>query len=50
MLAIVELDEGVRMMTNVIGGAPDAVRVGMAVEVVFEDVTAEVTLAKFRPM
>ena len=50
VLAIVELDEGVRMMTNVIGGAPDAVRVGMAVEVVFEDVTAEVTLAKFRPM
>ena len=50
VLAIVELDEGVRMMTNVVGCAPDAVRVGMAVEVVFEDVTAEVTLAKFRPV
>ena len=49
VLAIVELDEGVRMMTNVIGCAPDAVRVGMAVEVVFEDVTAEITLATFRP-
>ena len=49
VLAIVELDEGVRMMTNVVGCAPDAVRIGMAVEVVFEDVTAEITLAKFRP-
>ena len=50
VLAIVELDEGVRMMTNVVGCAPDAVRVGMEVEVVFEDVTAEITLAKFRPV
>ncbi len=50
VLAIVALDEGVRMMTNVIGCAPDAVRVGMEVEVVFEDVTAEITLAKFRPV
>jgi len=49
VLAIVELDEGVRMMTNVVGCAPDAVRVGMRVEVVFEDVTPEITLAKFRP-
>ncbi|TMA99719.1 MAG: OB-fold domain-containing protein, partial [Deltaproteobacteria bacterium] len=49
VLAIVELDEGVRMMTNVVGCAPDAVRIGMPVQVVFEDVTAEITLAKFRP-
>ena len=50
VLAIVELAEGPRVMTNVVGCAPDAVRVGMAVEVMFEDVTAEVTLAKFRPV
>ena len=49
VLAIVELEEGVRLMTNVVGCAPDAVRVGMAVEVVFEDVTPEITLPKFRP-
>ncbi len=49
VLAIVELDEGVRMMTNVVGCAPDAVRVGLPVQVGFEDVTAEITLAKFRP-
>ena len=49
VLAIVELDEGVRLMTNVVGCAPEAVRIGMPVEVVFDDVTPEVTLAKFRP-
>ena len=49
VLALVELDEGPRLMTNVVGCAPDAVRIGMAVEVVFDDVTPEVTLPKFRP-
>ena len=49
VLAIVELEEGVRLMTNVVACAPDTVRIGMAVEVVFDDVTPEITLAKFRP-
>jgi uncharacterized OB-fold protein len=49
VLAVVELAEGPRLMTNVVDCAPDAVRIGMAVEVVFDDVTPEVTLAKFRP-
>ncbi|HJQ83806.1 MAG TPA: Zn-ribbon domain-containing OB-fold protein [Candidatus Binatia bacterium] len=49
VLAIVELEEGVRLMTNVVGCAPDAVRIGMPVEVVFDDVTPEVTLLKFQP-
>ncbi len=47
--AIVELAEGVRLMTNVVGCAPDQVRIGMPVVVEFDDVTPEVTLAKFRP-
>lgn len=50
VLAYVELDEGVRMLTNIVGCAPDSVRIGMRVEVVFEDVTADATLPKFRPM
>ena len=49
VLAVVELDEGVRLMTNIVGCAPDQVSIGMPVEVVFDDVTPEVTLAKFRP-
>jgi uncharacterized OB-fold protein len=48
--AIVELDEGVRMPSNVVGCPPDAVRIGMPVEVVFEDLTPEITLPKFRPV
>jgi uncharacterized OB-fold protein len=49
VLAIVELAEGVRLMTNVIGCAPEQVRIGMAVAVAFEDCTPEITLPKFRP-
>ena len=50
VLAYVELDEGVRLLTNIIGCAPEAVTIGMPVEVTFEDVTPEVTLPKFRPL
>jgi hypothetical protein len=49
VLAVVELDEGPRLMTNVVGCAPDAVRIGMRVIVEYEDVTPEMTLPKFRP-
>jgi uncharacterized OB-fold protein len=49
VLAVVELAEGIRMITNIVGGAPSEMRIGMPVEVVFDDVTPEVTLAKFRP-
>ena len=49
VMAYVELDEGVRLLSNIVGCAPDALRIGMPVEVVFEDATAEITLAKFRP-
>ncbi len=50
VLAMVQLDEGPRLMTNVVQCAPDTVRIGMPVEVVFDDVTPDVTLAKFRPV
>jgi len=49
VLAIVDLAEGPRLMTNIVGCPPEQVRIGLPVEVVFEDVTPEVTLAKFRP-
>ena len=48
-VAIVKLDEGVRMMSNIIGIDPEDVRVGMAVEVVFDDITPTISLPKFRP-
>jgi uncharacterized OB-fold protein len=48
VLAIVELDEGVRMTTN-IEAAPESVKVGMPVSVYFDDVTPDRTLVKFKP-
>ena len=49
VLAIVELEEGPRMMTNIVVSDPDSVTIGMAVTVTFDDVTDQVTLPKFTP-
>ena len=49
VLAVVQFDEGAELMTNVVGCAPDDVRIGMPVHIVFDDVTPEITLAKFKP-
>ncbi len=48
VVAIIDLDEGVRMMSNVIGCAPEEVRCDLPVQVVFEKVTDDFTLPKFR--
>lgn len=50
VVAIIELDEGPRMESNIIGCKIEDVKIGMPVEVVFEDVTEEVALPKFRPV
>lgn len=49
VIAIVELAEGPRMTTNIVGCGVDEVYIGMAVEAAFEDIDAEITLVKFRP-
>jgi uncharacterized protein len=49
VLALVDLEEGIRMMTNIVNCNPEEVRIGMDVEVVFEDVTDEITLPKWKP-
>jgi len=49
VVAIIETEEGIRMLSNVIGCKPDAVKIGMPVEVVYEDVSPEFTLPKFKP-
>jgi hypothetical protein len=52
VLAIVELDEGPRMMTNLVGVEPDParLRIGMRVEVAFADVSEQIALPHFRPV
>jgi uncharacterized OB-fold protein len=49
VVAIVELEEGARLLSNIIGCPPDQVRCEMPVEVAFEEVTEAVTLFKFQP-
>ena len=50
VVALIELDDGVKMMSNVVDCDPESVTIGMEVEVVFEDATDEVTFAKFKPV
>jgi uncharacterized OB-fold protein len=50
VLAYVELEEGPRMLTNIVECDPDAVRIGQAVEVVFHDTGAGNALPRFRPL
>ena len=49
MVALIGLDEGVRMPSNLIECEAHQIAGGVAVEVVFDDVTREVTLPKLRP-
>jgi uncharacterized OB-fold protein len=50
VVADILLDQGVRMISNVIGCKPEEVKIGMKVEVVFEDATETFTLPKFKPV
>ena len=49
VVAIVRLEEGPTMMTNIVECDPEAVATGMPLEVVFEQRSEEITLPQFRP-
>lgn len=51
VVALIELEEGARLLSNLVEvePTPESVRVGMPVEIVYDDVTEEITLPKFRP-
>ena len=49
LLVLVELDEGVRMVGELTGVAPDAVTIGMPVEVDLHRVDDDLTLPYWRP-
>lgn len=46
-VSLIQLDEGPRMFSNVVGLPPDEVEVGDRVRVVFDPVTEQVTLPRF---
>lgn len=50
VIVLVELAEGTRLVSRLVGVAPDDVRIGMAVHVDFETVDGDLTLHVFRPV
>ncbi len=48
LIGLVELEEGPRIYSNVTGVGVDEINIGDSVEVYFDDVTADVSLPKFR--
>ena len=50
-IAIVQLDEGPRMMTNIVGieNTPENLVLDMPLEVVFQDIVDDMSLPKWRP-
>ena len=48
-VVLVELEEGPMMFSNVVGVPNEAIQVGMPLEAIFDDVTSEMTLVKFKP-
>jgi uncharacterized OB-fold protein len=49
VVAMIDLDEGVRVMGNVLDAAVEDVHIGMAVEVVFVPVDDEIAVPQWRP-
>jgi uncharacterized protein len=49
IIAVVELEHGVRMTTTLVGVEPDAVRIGLPVTAVFDRGDDGVTLLRFTP-
>jgi uncharacterized protein len=52
VIAVIALDgtEGARLISNVVGITPDDVAIGMPVEVVYDDVSPDVTIPRFQPL
>jgi uncharacterized OB-fold protein len=50
-VVVVALDDalGVRLVSNLVDAPPGAARIGLPVEVLFEDVAPDVTVPRFRP-
>ena len=47
--AAVDLEEGPRVMTNIVDCDPAMLTVGMAVQVTYQEITPEITAPMFRP-
>ena len=50
VVALIKLEEGVQMLSNIVECDPDKVMCDMPVEVTFEKLNEDFTLPKFRPL
>jgi uncharacterized OB-fold protein len=48
LVVVVEMEEGVRMISNMHGVKREEIYIGMPVEVVFDDIAEDLTLPKFK--
>lgn len=48
VVAMIDLDEGVRMMANILESPPEAIRIGARVRICFEQVSPQIALPQFR--
>ncbi len=49
VLAYVELEEGVRLLTNIVGCSPEDVRIGLPVEVEYAQLEGDIAVPRFHP-
>lgn len=50
VLAYVELEEGVRLLTNIVGCSPENVRIGLPVEVEYAQLEGDIAVPRFHPL
>ncbi|MDF1819521.1 MAG: OB-fold domain-containing protein [Immundisolibacteraceae bacterium] len=50
IVAVVKLDEGPQLTTNIVGCEPENMVVDMPVTVYFDDIDESITLVKFKPL
>ncbi len=50
VVALIRLDEGPTMMSNVVQCTPESLEIGSPVQVVFEDWSEEISVPQFRPI
>ena len=48
MIATIELEEGVRMVSDMVDLDPAAAAIGLPVEVVYDEIDEDITLPRFR--
>jgi uncharacterized OB-fold protein len=52
VIAVIALEDsgGVRIISNLVGVNPDEVEIGLSVELVWEDMSADLAIPRFRPV